>query len=145
MRLIMSNQSFAFLLLSFFTISTVQAGSDYLCTIQRISFAETKLNPEIKLWEKTYIGEQFSVERKTGIMAGVLKNAQVSTPQIIDFGSKDNSFKVVTTMRIEEGAGAGSTISALTIEEFIESPKKPFVYLDTDVVLMVFFGTCEHF
>ncbi len=75
-------------------------------------------------------------------MAGALKNSYVTKPQVIDSGSKDNAFKVVTTMRIEQGAGAGSNIYALTINEYDKSPKKPFIFLDNDVV---FFGACEHF
>jgi hypothetical protein len=75
-------------------------------------------------------------------MAGVLKNSYVTKPQVIDSGSKDNAFKVVTTMSIEQGVGAGSNIYALTIIEYDKSPKKPFIFLNNDVV---FFGACEHF
>ena len=75
-------------------------------------------------------------------MAGALKNSYATKPQVIDSGSKDNAFKVVTTMRIEQGAGVGSNIYALTINEYDKSPKKPFIFLDNDVV---FIGACEHF
>jgi hypothetical protein len=49
---------------------------------------------------------------------------------------------MVATMRKEEGAGAGSNIYALTILEYEHAEKKPFVFLDNEVV---FFGGCEHF
>ena len=75
-------------------------------------------------------------------MAGVLKNSYSTRPQVIDWGSKDNSYKVVTTMKIKQGAGAGSNIYALTVLEYEQGTKKPFVYLDNEAV---FFGYCEHF
>tara|TARA_B110000971_G_scaffold113740_1_gene116685 strand:- start:2657 stop:2884 length:228 start_codon:yes stop_codon:yes gene_type:complete len=75
-------------------------------------------------------------------MAGALKNYYITKPQVIDSVSKDNSFKVVTSLRLGEGGGVGSNIYTLTINEFDKSPKKPFVFLYNDVV---FFGTYEHF
>ena len=75
-------------------------------------------------------------------MAGALKNSYVTKPQVIDPGSKGNAFKVVTTMRLEQGAGAGSNVYVLTINEYSSSPKKPFVFVENDEV---FLGVCEHF
>ena len=138
----MRNQILIFGLLSLFFISSAHADSDYHCTIQKIATAETTPNTTLEFNEKNYIGKQFSVERKTGLMAGALKNSYTTKPQVIDSGSKDNAFKVVTTMRIEQGAGAGSNIYALTIKEYDTSQKKPFIFLKNDVV---FFGACEHF
>jgi hypothetical protein len=151
MKLITSIEILLFLLLLLFRTSVAQsdiaisddAYSDFICVIQRISTAKTDPNNLIlDLYKKVFIGERFTVERKTGIMAGTLKNSYATKPQIIDSGSKDNSFKVITTMRLQEGAGAGSQIYALTINEYDNSPKKPFVFLDNDVA---FFGSCEHF
>jgi len=89
-----------------------------------------------------YIGKQFNVERNTGLMAGALKNSYVTEPQVIDHGSSENSYKVVTTMRKDQGAGAGSSLFALTINEYADGVRKPFVFLsDSDV----YFGWCEHF
>jgi hypothetical protein len=138
----MKNKNWAFGSLLFIATFSAQADTDYQCTIQRVSTAEAAPNQTLQLNETSYIGKQFSVERKTGIMAGALKNSYATKPQVIDSGSKENAFKVVTTMRIEQGAGAGSNIFALTINEYDKSPRKPFVFLDNDVV---FFGACEHF
>lgn len=118
------------------------AASDYRCTVARRVAAAQESSIVQKAQESTYIGKQFTVERRTGLMAGVLKNSYVTKPQVIDSGSKDNAFKVVTTMRIEEGAGVGSNIYALTIDEYESSEQKPFVFLENDVVYL---GTCEHF
>ena len=138
----MKNKNWLFGLLLFIASFSAQADSDYQCTIERVSTAEAVPNQTLQFNETSYIGKQFSVERKTGYMVGALKNSYATKPQVIDYGSKENSFKAVTVMRIEEGAGKGSTIYALTINEFSKSPKKPFVFLNNDVV---FFGTCEHF
>jgi plasmid maintenance system killer protein len=138
----MRNQILILGLLSLLFSSSANADSEYHCTIQRTATAEATPNTTLEFNEKNYIGKQFSVERKTGIMSGALKNSCATKPQVIDSGSKDNAFKVVTTMRIEQGAGAGSNIYALTINEYDKSPKKPFIFLNNGVV---FFSACEHF
>jgi len=138
----MKNKNWSIGLLLFMATFSAQADSDYQCTIQRVSTVEGAPNQTLQLYEKSYIGKQFSVERKTGYMAGALKNSYATKPQVIDYGSKDNSFKAITVMRLEDGVGVGSNIYALTINEFSKSPKKPFVFLNNDVV---FFGLCEHF
>ncbi|MGS8276881.1 hypothetical protein ACU7AI_02300 [Pseudomonas aeruginosa] len=109
---------------------------DYRCTVERTASAsESSLG-------HMYIGKQFTVERATGLMAGALKNSYVTEPQVIDYGSSENSYKVVTTMRKNQGAGAGSSLFALTINEYADDVRKPFVFLsDSDVYL----GWCEHF
>lgn len=116
--------------------ANVSASVDYRCKIERVVAAsDGKTN-------QMYIGKQFSVDRQTGLMIGALKNAYVTDPQVIDHGSPETSFKVVTTMRKDQGAGAGSNIYALTINEFQDGPIKPFIFLNNDEAFM---GWCEHF
>ena len=95
-----------------------------------------------KMREKELLGKEFTVDRRTGLMVGILKNSYYTKPQVIDRGSSGNSFKVINSMRIEEGLGRGSMIYALTINEYESSDKKAFVFLENAVVYM---GTCEHF
>lgn len=57
-------------------------------------------------------------------MAGALKNSYVTAPQVIDYGSTENSYKAVATMRKDQGAGVGSSIYALTINEY-KAPGSP--------------------
>lgn len=118
------------------------AASDYRCTIARRLAVAPESSATQKMQESNYVGKQFTVERRTGIMAGILKNTYLTKPQVIDAGSSENSFKVVTTLRREEGVGVGSNIYALTVNEYDKSIHKPFVFLENDVV---FSGTCEHF
>lgn len=115
---------------------------DYRCTIDRIVSASPQSENVRRSQEAHYIGKQFTVERQTGVMAGVLKNSYITRPVVVDGGSAENAFKVVATMRRDQGAGAGSNIYALTVVEYERSAKKPFVFLEND---LVYFGQCEHF
>jgi hypothetical protein len=129
-------------MLAYLTVEGAAADSDYRCTIERVIMDSSTEATTLKWEEKTYIGKQFTVERNSGLMAGILKNSYTTKPVVIDIGSKDNSYKVITTMRLEEGAGASSHFYALNIKEFAESEQKPFVFLWNDTVYM---GRCVHF
>ena len=74
-------------------------------------------------------------------MSGALKNNYITKPEIIDPGSKDNSFKSIATLRKEQGVGGGSAVFTLVINEYLETSTKPFVFLSNDVV---YFGNCRH-
>jgi hypothetical protein len=121
---------------------TAIAGNDYRCTIERLSLAGGDSGAVYDLHKNNYVGKQFTVERTSGMMAGALKNSYVTKPQVIDMGSKENSFKAVTTMRVDQGTGAGSNVYALNVLEYEQGKMKPFVFLNNE---MVFFGHCEHF
>lgn len=114
---------------------------DYVCKIDRIQTARNLSEKTQSMRSREYLGKQFTVERRTGIMSGVLKNSFVTRPEVIDFGSNDNSYKAVTTLRLNQGVGYGTNIHALVIIEYEKSSSKPFVFMDNDEV---FFGTCTH-
>jgi hypothetical protein len=138
----MKNINWTIGVLLFFTTFSAHAISGYQCIIERVFTAEAGPNPTLKTNERNFIGKQFSVDRATGHMVGVLKNFYVTEPQVIDHGSNENSYKVISVMRKKDGAGKGSNVYALTINEFSETLKMPFVFLENDVV---YFGTCEHY
>lgn len=129
-------------MLFYLSNANAQATPDYQCKVERIDTASTVPSTSRKYQEEEHVGKQFTVERRTGLMAGVLKNSYTTKPTVIDHGSTENSYKVVSTMRRDEGAGLGSNIYALTINEFEQSPKKSFIFLKND---FVYFGHCEHF
>ena len=118
------------------------SASDYRCVITSRASAGDESLAVKKSQEKIYLGQEFTVERRTGLMAGILKNSYFTKPQVIDNGSKDNSFKVINSLRLEEGLGSGTNIYALTINEFERTEKKGYVFLVNDTVYL---GTCKHF
>ncbi|WP_454867067.1 hypothetical protein [Pseudomonas lini] len=126
----------AIALLTLAATTNAWAAEDYRCTIESTVAAKEKPINRI------YIGKQFTVEKRTGLMAGALKNSYVTDPQVIDYGSTENSYKAVATMRKDQGAGVGSSIYALTINEYDEGDRKPFIFLQNDEA---FLGWCEHF
>lgn len=132
----------AFGVVACFLVGGANAVADYRCTIEKRINASPELPAVQKMQEKAYIGKQFSVERQTGIMAGALQNAFTDDPEIIDNGSAENAFKVVSTIKSEEEHVYGSNVYALVINENEKSAQKPFVFLENGVVYL---GQCEHF
>lgn len=126
-------------ILVLFSVNASAVGTDYKCTVDRFSLASGDTGKLYEYYKKLFIGNEFTVNRATGYMTGALKNSYVTAPQVIDFGSTENSYKVVTTMRKDQGIGNGSNIYALTINEYEATRKKPFVFMAND---KVFFGTC---
>ena len=118
------------------------AGEDYRCKIERIESAQGENSATLQFERKNHLGKDFSVDRRTGITAGALKNAGATNPVVIDRGSSENAFRAVTTMRIDQGAGAGSLAILLVINEFEDTDRKPFVFVDGTTV---YFGGCVHF
>ena len=124
------------------SLSQALPGNDYRCRIERVYGTEPDESPVVASERKRTVGSEFTVERRTGVLAGALKNAFATQPVVIDAGSRDNSFKAVTTMRLDQGAGRGSSVYTLVVKEYVDSSKKPFVFLSDDIV---YFGTCAHF
>lgn len=115
-------------------VTNAWAAVDYRCMIERtVSASEQSLGHVL-------IGKQFTVKGQTGMMAGALKNSYLTNPQVIDHGSAETSFKVVTAMRKDQGAG--SNIYALKINEYEQTTRKTFIFLSND---KAFLGWCEHF
>ncbi|WP_262111457.1 hypothetical protein [Aeromonas sp. Marseille-Q5825] len=135
-------QFFSLVLTSAATVSFAHAGTDYRCTVERIFDADGDNSQLIDGQRKLYIGKEFTVDRRSGVMMGALKNSYMTKPVVVDRGSKDNSFKAVTTMRRDQGVGAGSTVFALVVKEYAESPQKPFAFMSDDTV---YFGSCVQF
>lgn len=114
---------------------------NYYCKINRVVMPASNSEDVLRYAEKTYVGEIFSVERETGLMTGIVKNSYVTKPVVIDMGSTENSYKVISTLRPDEGLGPGSNIYALTINEYEAMQDKSFVFLSND---SVYLGTCKH-
>jgi hypothetical protein len=126
-----------------FAASTAEAQSlpDYRCRIDRVATSERSPNSQLDFMAKNYVGKEFAVDRRTGVMTGALRNSFITRPDVIDRGSEDNSYKVVTTLRLEQGAGRGSNVYVLIVNEYQRTPEKPFLFLNNDII---YFGICTH-
>ena len=118
------------------------AGDDYRCTIEKVATPTENSGSVQKMLAAYYVGKIFTAERRTGLMAGALKNTFEKPPTVVDEGSEQSSFKVVTTLTVGEPGVVGSSIKVLVVNEFAKSDKKPFLFLDID---NVYSGTCKHF
>ena len=115
---------------------------DFRCKVDQIISA-APLNAQGQTFlNQTYLGKEFTVERRTGQMAGVLKILSPVATQVIDMGDKDNGFKTVATMRKEQGLGAASAVYALVINTFDEAARKPFMFTNNATAYM---GSCTNF
>ena len=129
------------IILSIGNSNASQGGEDYLCTIERFSLAEGDAGASYEMLKNGVVGQQFTIDRASGITVGTLKNSTDSKPTVIDRGNDENSFKVVSMVSADRGM-RGTTVTALNVKEFVKGNKKPFNYMINDAV---FFGTCVPF
>jgi hypothetical protein len=115
---------------------------DYQCTIKRVTSSMHDNDAVAKTFQDSYIGKVFTVNRADGVMSGALKNAYITKPIVIDYGSSENALKVVTAVTSQQSGGPGTVLQALNIAEYVDESAKPFVFADDDVV---YFGHCVHF
>jgi hypothetical protein len=113
------------------------AGSDYRCVVTNAIEANIEGGLD-EVGDKSIIGKEFTVDRVSGVVSVILKNNYLEPPTVIDQGSKDNSFKVLTVTK----NSVTTSVRSLIIQEFIGGPKKPFVYQSNATV---FYGVCSHF
>lgn len=131
MKILSSSTSKLFLtccLISSGDAISAQELPDFRCEVHSVISAPTLKTSEQRLLDNTYVGKEFTVERRTGHMAGILKILSPVNPQIIDTGSSENSFKMVASMRRDQGVGAGSAIYSLVVNTFDTSIEKPFLF-----------------
>lgn len=121
----------------FFTKNVVGLPNSYQCEIKSTSFVNNKgiinlssNNPKINL----YVGKKFSIDRITGKLFENELNV-IGEPQVLDVGDKDSSFKVIW---IKDGKGV--IVQYLNVQEYSNSPQKPFSYLGGSLLIG---GLCE--
>lgn len=125
------------ILLALLASSHSLAGGDYKCVVTNA------IEPNLKggldeVGDRSVIGKEFTVDRISGVVSGILKNNYLEPPVVLDQGSSENSFKVLTITKNK----VTSSIRSLVVEEFVDGPKKPFVYLSNATV---FYGVCSYF
>ena len=80
---------------------------DYMCTIERYTRAEGDFGLTFKMSQEGFVGRQFTIDRKNGVTVGALQSGVGAVPTVIDHGSTENSYKVVSA--ISEGQGLPGT------------------------------------
>lgn len=110
---------------------------DYKCKVASAFQVDTN-GKRIENVLAPMVGSEFTVDRSTGLMVGSLKNSYVTSPKILDLGSSENAFKVITVMKND----LTSNVYVLVVEEYIEDVNKPFVFTNNSDV---YYGTCTHF
>lgn len=128
-------------LFTFVSATLAQSLPNYKCKIERVTRADDAESKLIEIQRKHYLGQEFFVDRRTGEMSGALRNTYITRPEVIDAGSSETSFKVVTTLRRNQGAGPGSNVYSLVVNEYKNASRKSFVFIENDEV---FFGYCTH-
>lgn len=124
------------------TSTFAQGLPDFRCKVHSVISASPLAAAEQQLLNRTYVNKEFTVERRTGYMAGVLKILSPVDPQLIDIGSSENGFKMVASMRRDQGMGAGTAIYSLVVNTFDPTSNKPFLFTNNATA---YIGTCETF
>lgn len=125
---------------------TASAGEiAYTCQVKHVysleKQGELKSFPDSPL-EKLMKENSFSVSRKTGMFIGnsaALDTSRAKFINVINKGSKDNSFKAIADFGGFENGN--HPFQFIEIDEFIDGTEKPFVLMATEVGIIT--GTCK--
>ncbi|MFY2509331.1 hypothetical protein ACN3E9_13820 [Vibrio pectenicida] len=88
---------------------------------------------------KNALGKEFTVNRQTGQITGggFVNTMSGQMPQVFDHLPSENGYKAITIYK------PNFTIDYLQINEYVESPKKPFVYKGAWGTTVT--GLCSHY
>lgn len=119
-------------------VSTGAWGFDsYKCTIK--SVMEVSSDGVIQNHEpfQFQVGKEFVIDRMTGRTMGAISNHNANgSPQVLDPGSLEQSFKAVTFFK------PIPMVDYLVVKEYVESNAKPFFFMTWS---HMYTGLCEHF
>ena len=84
-----------------------------------------------------FVGGKFTVDRKTGVMVGVLKNHEYyGAPKVLNYGSEKKAFRVITEYEPSVG------FDYLTVATYNKKPQMPFIFISSSTVVS---GICSDF
>jgi len=127
-----------FVLLSFCTLVSLFAGKvyagqeGYVCTIAKRHSIENDgtLDSAVRTpIVKKILESEFTVDRQSGKIIGVYVSTGGYKTEVLDIGSKQQSFKVLA-----RSAFGFLHVMYLEIQEFSDEPYKPFVLIDGSVI-----------
>ena len=76
----MKLQSLSVLVMFAASTAVAQTLPDYRCRIDRVATSDRSPNSQFDFMAKNYIGKEFTVDRRTGVMTGALRNAFITRP-----------------------------------------------------------------
>jgi len=111
-----------------------QAIDAYKCTIDYTAGLHDSGEIAPTSFSKLLQSKEFVVDKGTGRITGGVSNHSASgQPQVLDYGSDVQSFKVLTIFK------PNTTVSYLYIKEFSDNQEKPFIFISAS---NVFSGKC---
>lgn len=128
-----------FLILTFlFPSASIAGESTYLCTINQImELSDHGVMEKHAGAYKQLVGQNFSINRKTGEMVGLPFTTQsYKQVTVLDKGGKKNSYKVIVTSH-----PPNMWVMYIYVAEHQQGKKKPF--WGTDDGNKIFSGLCE--
>ena len=130
----------ALLIASLFSSLSYAGAYSYSCEINgEYKFgSDGQLVPDDR---KIYLGQQFNVERKSGVVLGAgVGNSSYLTKTVIDIGGKEQAYKLIWISKEVVGTNGGRNAVYLSVEEYSESDVKPFSMIVGSQVLS---GVCQ--
>ena len=125
---------YLFVLLMLASINAYSEYDTYSCVIKQSQFVSNQGMLADQPRHKNLVGEGFSVDKNTGVIVGALTTDNLGAqPSIIDYGSKDQAFKVIIPYYPE------TTVDLLLIEEYSSNNQKPFTFITLG---SIFTGLC---
>ena len=106
---------------------------EYHCTIKSV-FKLTD-DGNLKSYDNNSLLTTFLVDKNSGLVKGTwLGNEVWPTKTIIDSGSSEQSFKLLTLSADVIGTNGGKHAKYLQVEEYAETLEKPFMHTDGSIV-----------
>jgi hypothetical protein len=129
------------IILSLFVSLHATANSDFTCEVlDSVKLEKNGLLASENIVAKKQIGKKFTVNRISGVMSGsgFVNNMSGTKPTVYNYlKSEGNSYSVITIYRPHY------TIDHLVINEWVDSPQKPFFYMGAWGEKVS--GFCEYF
>jgi len=114
-----------FIVSIFFSVSAY-ASNNFKCSVHDAYTLgkNGKIDQSNNVAKKT-LGKEFTVNRQTGQITGggFVNTMSGQMPQVYDHRPSENGYKAITIYK------PNLTVDYLQINEYVESPKKPFIYI----------------
>jgi hypothetical protein len=116
------------------------ASSSYICTIETYQYPGDE-NPGDRYLGELALETTVAIDRRTGAtIHPVLGNTSFRKTTVLNAGSNDWSFKVLSESGTGSGAPVGGHVIYVEVEEWAEGFRKPFLAVAQGIA---FLGYCE--